>query len=96
MKSSKDPTQEREPWRRIRSRSASRETASAPRSRPARRTTKAGRYSFVEAGNSLRSATESVAEAIEAIGWRLRNVSHISSFLMTMGRPFGYYVFRRI
>ena len=56
-----------------------------------------GRQVFIfEAGKSFRYATEGVAEAIETIGWRLKHVSHVSSFVMSPGIPIGYYVFRRI
>ncbi len=57
-----------------------------------------GRHVFIfEAGN--RFPTEGVAEAIEAIeaiGWRLEHVSHVSSFSRSPGHPIGYYLFRRI
>jgi hypothetical protein len=57
-----------------------------------------GRQVFnFEAGN--RVPTEGLAEAIEAIeaiGWRLEHVSHVSSFFRSPGQPIGYYLFRRI
>ncbi len=54
-----------------------------------------GRQVFIfEAGN--RFPTEGLAEAIEAIGWRLDRVSRVSSFTRSPGHPIGYYVFRRI
>ncbi len=54
-----------------------------------------GRQVFIfEAAN--RFPTEGVAEAIEAIGWRLEHVSHASSFARSPGHPIGYYLFRRI
>jgi hypothetical protein len=56
-----------------------------------------GRQVFIfEAGN--RFPTEGLAEAIEAIeaiGWRLEHVSHVSS-VRSPGHPIGYYLFRRI
>ena len=58
-----------------------------------------GRQVFIfEAGASFRSATVGVAEAIEAIeaiGWRLKHVSHVSKFAISP-QAIGYYVFRRI
>jgi len=63
----------------------------------ARETHNEGRRVFTfEAGKSFRSPTEGVAEAIEAIGWRLEHVTHVSSFFMSPGRPIGHYLFRRI
>ncbi len=59
-----------------------------------------GQQVFIfEAGKSFLSATEGVAEAIEAIeaiGWRLKHVSHVSSYMTSPRHPIGYYVFRRI
>ena len=53
-----------------------------------------GQQVFIfEAGKSFLSATEGVAEAI---GWRLKHVSHVSSYMTSPRHPIGYYVFRRI
>lgn len=58
----------------------------------------AGRRFFLwEAGSSFRSATAGVAEAlesIEAIGWKLDQMSHVWSS-SGGNHAVGYYLFRR-